>query len=72
MKPDAALRGTFRRSAIVHDWLTIPGGSEKVLFELLDLLPEVPALRRRYPVYDVGTVATGIVGLAVPRQVRGR
>ena len=40
MKPDAALRGSFRRSAIVHDWLTIPGGSEKVLHELLDLLPE--------------------------------
>ena len=40
MTPDAALRGSFRRSAIVHDWLTIPGGSEKVLFELLELLPE--------------------------------
>ncbi|MEA2379387.1 MAG: hypothetical protein QOK00_2544 [Thermoleophilaceae bacterium] len=39
MTPDAALRGTFRRSAIVHDWLTIPGGSEKVLMELLGLLP---------------------------------
>jgi glycosyltransferase involved in cell wall biosynthesis len=40
MTPDAALRGSFRRSAIVHDWLTIPGGSEKVLMELLELLPE--------------------------------
>src|SRR4029453_17559110 len=40
MTPDAALRGTFPRSAIVHDWLTIPGGSEKVLFELLELLPD--------------------------------
>ena len=40
MTPEAALRGSFRRSAIVHDWLTIPGGSEKVLFELLELLPE--------------------------------
>ena len=40
MTPDAALRGSFRRSAIVHDWLTIPGGSEKVLFELLNLLPD--------------------------------
>src|SRR5919107_433260 len=40
MTPDAALRGSFRRSAIVHDWLTIPGGSEKVLFELLELLPD--------------------------------
>ncbi len=40
MTPDAALRGTFRRSAIAHDWLTIPGGSEKVVFELLGLLPD--------------------------------
>ena len=29
-----------RRVALVHDWLTIPGGSEKVLMELLGLLPE--------------------------------
>ena len=40
MTPDAGLRGSFRRSAIVHDWLTIPGGSEKVVLELLELLPE--------------------------------
>ena len=40
MTPDEALRGSFRRSALVHDWLTIPGGSEKVLMELLGLLPE--------------------------------
>jgi glycosyltransferase involved in cell wall biosynthesis len=40
MTPDETLRGSFRRSAIVHDWLTIPGGSEKVLFELMELLPE--------------------------------
>src|SRR3954463_744627 len=40
MTPDEALRGSFRRSAIVHDWLTIPGGSEKVLFELMELLPD--------------------------------
>jgi glycosyltransferase involved in cell wall biosynthesis len=29
----------FRRPAVVHDWLTIPGGSEKVVLELLKLLP---------------------------------
>jgi glycosyltransferase involved in cell wall biosynthesis len=40
MTPDEALRGSFRRSAIVHDWLTIPGGSEKVLLELMELLPD--------------------------------
>jgi glycosyltransferase involved in cell wall biosynthesis len=59
MTPDEALRGSFRRSALVHDWLTIPGGSEKVLMELLGLLPQAelftsvyderrwPALRNR-------------------------
>jgi glycosyltransferase involved in cell wall biosynthesis len=40
MTPEAALRGSFRRSAIAHDWLTAPGGSEKVLVELLALLPQ--------------------------------
>jgi glycosyltransferase involved in cell wall biosynthesis len=40
MTPDAGLRGTFPRSAIAHDWLTIPGGSEKVVMELLGLLPD--------------------------------
>jgi len=40
MTPDQGLRGSFRRSALVHDWLTVPGGSEKVLMELLGLLPE--------------------------------
>ena len=29
MTPDVAPSGTFRRSAIVHDWLTIPGGSRR-------------------------------------------
>ena len=29
----------FPRAAIAHDWLTIPGGSEKVVLELLELLP---------------------------------
>jgi hypothetical protein len=33
---------------------------------LLDLLPQVAALRRRYPVYDVGTVATGTYGITAP------
>jgi glycosyltransferase involved in cell wall biosynthesis len=32
------LSGAFQRAAVVHDWLTIPGGSEKVVLELLDLL----------------------------------
>jgi glycosyltransferase involved in cell wall biosynthesis len=33
--PPAAFPG----AALVHDWLTIPGGSEKVVLELLELLP---------------------------------
>ena len=48
MTPDAALRGTFRRSAIAHDWLTIPGGSEKVLLELLELLPDADVFTSVY------------------------
>jgi glycosyltransferase involved in cell wall biosynthesis len=35
-----ALAQRFPRSAIVHEWLTVPGGSEKVVLELLDVLPE--------------------------------
>jgi glycosyltransferase involved in cell wall biosynthesis len=33
------LRERFRRVAVVHDWLTIPGGSEQVVLELLALFP---------------------------------
>jgi glycosyltransferase involved in cell wall biosynthesis len=51
MRPEENLRGSFRRSAIVHDWLTIPGGSEKVLFELLELLPDAELFTA---VYDRG------------------
>src|SRR3982074_3627221 len=36
----AELRARYPRVAIAHDWLTIPGGSEKVLLGLLDLFPE--------------------------------
>ena len=34
------LRSRFPRVAIAHEWLTIPGGSEKVVLELLKLLPQ--------------------------------
>lgn len=34
------LRERFRRVAIVHDWLTIPGGSEQVVLELLEMFPQ--------------------------------
>ncbi|MGO9489637.1 MAG: glycosyltransferase [Solirubrobacteraceae bacterium] len=33
------LRGRFGRVAVVHDWLTIPGGSEQVVVELLEMFP---------------------------------
>src|ERR1700753_1513401 len=33
------LRERFKRVAVVHDWLTIPGGSEQVVMELLALFP---------------------------------
>jgi len=34
------LRGRFARVAVVHDWLTIPGGSEQVVLELLEMFPQ--------------------------------
>lgn len=34
-----ALRERFPRVAVVHEWLTIPGGSERVLAEILRLVP---------------------------------
>ncbi len=36
----AAVRERFRRVAVVHDWLTIPGGSEQVVLELLEMFPQ--------------------------------
>ena len=35
-----ALRERFRRVAISHEWLTRPGGSEKVVLQLLELFPD--------------------------------
>ena len=34
------LRERFPRVAVVHDWLTIPGGSEQVVLELLEMFPQ--------------------------------
>jgi glycosyltransferase involved in cell wall biosynthesis len=34
------LRERFKRVAVVHDWLTIPGGSENVVLELLEMFPQ--------------------------------
>jgi glycosyltransferase involved in cell wall biosynthesis len=35
----ATLRERFRRVAVIHEWLTIPGGSEKVVEAILNLVP---------------------------------
>jgi glycosyltransferase involved in cell wall biosynthesis len=37
--PLERLRERFPRVAVVHDWLTIPGGSEQVVLELLEMFP---------------------------------
>jgi glycosyltransferase involved in cell wall biosynthesis len=37
--PLETLRERFPRVAVVHDWLTIPGGSEQVVLELLEMFP---------------------------------
>lgn len=34
------LRERFPRVAVVHEWLTIPGGSEDVVIELLEMFPQ--------------------------------
>jgi glycosyltransferase involved in cell wall biosynthesis len=34
------LRERFPRVAVVHEWLTNPGGSEQVVLELLDMFPQ--------------------------------
>lgn len=35
----AHLSDRFPKAAVVHDWLTIPGGSEQVVLAILELLP---------------------------------
>jgi glycosyltransferase involved in cell wall biosynthesis len=35
-----ALRERFPRVAVVHEWLTVPGGSEQVVLALLDMFPK--------------------------------
>jgi glycosyltransferase involved in cell wall biosynthesis len=57
------LRERFPRVAVVHDWLTIPGGSEDVVIELLRMFPDAelftsvydpepwPAIVRERPVH---------------------
>jgi glycosyltransferase involved in cell wall biosynthesis len=45
------LRERFPRVAVVHEWLTIPGGSEQVFLELLEMFPSAELFTS---VYDPG------------------
>jgi glycosyltransferase involved in cell wall biosynthesis len=42
------LRARFPRVAVVHDWLTIPGGSEQVVLELLEMFPRAEVFTTVY------------------------
>lgn len=56
------MRARFGRVAIVHDWLTIPGGSEQVVLELLELLPHAELFTT---VYDPAPWPPAITGRPV-------
>jgi glycosyltransferase involved in cell wall biosynthesis len=63
MTPEAtALSTAFTRAAIVHEWLTVPGGSEKVVLELLDMLPGAEVFTS---IYDVDTWSETLAGRTV-------
>jgi glycosyltransferase involved in cell wall biosynthesis len=55
----APLTDVSRRPALVHDWLTIPGGSEKVVLELLGLMPGADVYTS---VYDPGVWGQRLAG----------
>ncbi len=56
------LRERFPRVAVAHDWLTIPGGSEQVLLELLEMFPRAEVFTS---VYDPEPWPPAITGRAV-------
>jgi glycosyltransferase involved in cell wall biosynthesis len=43
-----SLRERFPRVAVVHEWLTIPGGSEEVVLELLEMFPHAEVFTTVY------------------------
>lgn len=57
-----ALARRYPRVAISHEWLTVPGGSEKVVTSLLDLLPGAELF---VSVYDPAPWPEAIKGRAV-------
>jgi len=58
----ARLRERFPRVALAHDWLTIPGGSEKVVLALLELFPHADLFTS---VYDPAPWPPAITGRRV-------
>jgi glycosyltransferase involved in cell wall biosynthesis len=54
-----ALADRFPRASVVHDWLTIPGGSEKVVLELLKLLPGADVYTSVYAPENWGSAFAG-------------
>jgi glycosyltransferase involved in cell wall biosynthesis len=56
------LRRRFPRVAVVHDWLTIPGGSEQVVLELLEMFPQAELFTS---VYDPAPWPAQITGRPV-------
>jgi glycosyltransferase involved in cell wall biosynthesis len=55
----ALLSDDFSRAALVHDWLTIPGGSEKVVLEILDLLGPADVFTSVYDPSEWSTLLAG-------------
>jgi glycosyltransferase involved in cell wall biosynthesis len=53
------LRARFPRVAVVHDWLTIPGGSEDVVMELLELFPQAELFTTVYDPRPWPPIITG-------------
>jgi glycosyltransferase involved in cell wall biosynthesis len=60
--PLGELRERFPRVAIVHEWLTIPGGSEQVVLELLEMFPEAELFTS---IYDPDPWPSAITGRPV-------
>jgi glycosyltransferase involved in cell wall biosynthesis len=56
------LRGRFPRVAVVHDWLTVPGGSEQVVLELLRMFPDAELFTS---IYDPAPWPPAITGRQV-------
>jgi glycosyltransferase involved in cell wall biosynthesis len=54
-----ALAERFRRVAVVHEWLTIPGGSEQVVGAILGLLPHAEVFTSIYDPAPWPEVLTG-------------